>query len=136
MAEVFMGPFHVRCCLAAGGNHLGRALDTRHRRVGPALLDELGDIAGAGAEIGNRTRTRIRNSHQQVDGGPEPVAGEFQILLRIPDHRSAPFLFSCFLQRGSWLPLLVPVGQITLTWTGQETNNKPTATSKSKQESV
>src|SRR5207245_2121153 len=48
---------------------------------------------GTCAEIGDLTRRKIRNSHQQVDRRPKPVAGEFEILLRIPDHRSKPFLF-------------------------------------------
>jgi hypothetical protein len=29
----------------------------------------------------------VRNAHQEIDRRPQPVAGEFQILLRIPNHR-------------------------------------------------
>ncbi|WP_404437850.1 SDR family oxidoreductase [Bradyrhizobium daqingense] len=48
------------------------------------------------------------------------MAGELQVLLRIPDHHPRLF-FSCFHQ-GSWLPLLVLVGQFTPAG-GQETNH-------------
>ena len=84
----------------AGGDHFGRALDAGDDGIRPSLLQKLADIARACAEIGDAADREIRHAHQQIDRGPQPVAGEFQILLRVPHHRAVfIFLSRCVLLR-------------------------------------
>ena len=91
--QILMQPFDVGRSLASGSHHFSRAFNADDSSVRPSIFDQSGDVAGAGAKIGNPADLKIRNAHQKIDGGPQSMSGKFQILLRIPYHRPSPFWF-------------------------------------------
>ena len=69
-----MQPFDLGRGLLSGGDHFGRAFDADDNGVRPSFLDQFGDVAGAGAEVGNAADREIRNAHQEIDRGPQSDA--------------------------------------------------------------
>src|SRR5260370_26089968 len=88
-----MDPSDLGWRVFSGSDHFDRAFNADDNGVRPSLLDQLGDVAGPGAKVGNAPDREIRNPHQKIDRGSKSVPGKFQILLRIPYHRF--FFFLC-----------------------------------------
>jgi len=65
-----MQPFDPGRRFPSGGHHFGRTFDAGDDGLRPPLLDQFGDVAGPGAEIGDTRYLKIRNPHQKIDRGP------------------------------------------------------------------
>jgi len=65
-----MQPFDLGRRFLPGGNHFGRALHADDGGVRPSLLDQFGDVACPGPEIGDGPYRKIGNPHQKVDRRP------------------------------------------------------------------
>ena len=68
--------------------HLGRTIDPGDRRPRPTLGEHPGDVTGPAAKVDDLRRRLGRDLVHQVNGRPQAVAGEFQILRRVPAHYS------------------------------------------------
>jgi hypothetical protein len=92
-------PHAARPCLR---QHLQRTVDPDDRRLGPALRQQCGRIAGPAAEIGDARRVRQGHPRQQIARRPRALVGEGQIALRLPGQSG--HLPVTFARRGQPLP--------------------------------
>ena len=84
VAEVAVLPAHPRGGGPRPFQHLRRVVHAGHRGARPALGQQPGHVAAAATEVVDVLRLHERDPPHQVQGGPQPVVGELQVLRRVP----------------------------------------------------
>ena len=85
VGEVAVLPAHPRGAGPRPFQHLRRVVHADHGGAGPALGQQPGHVAAAATEVVDVLRFRERDPPHQVQGGPQAVVGELEILPGIPE---------------------------------------------------